>query len=42
MKLFSEKDWINFFKGAGYNDIKSWRHGEKEDWKGTLIITGIK
>ena len=42
MKLFSEKDWINFFKGAGYNDIKSWRYGEKEDWKGTLIITGIK
>ena len=42
MKLFSEKDWINFFKSAGYNDIKSWRYGEKEDWKGTLIITGIK
>ena len=42
MKLFSEKDWINFFKSAGYNDIKSWRYGEKEDWKGTLIVTGIK
>ena len=42
MKLFSEKDWMNFFKSAGYNDIKSWRYGEKEDWKGTLIITGIK
>ena len=42
MKLFSEKDWKNFFKSAGYNDIKSWRYGEKEDWKGTLIVTGIK
>ena len=42
MKLFSEKDWINFFKSAGYNDIKSWRYGEKEDWKGTLVVTGIK
>ena len=42
MKLFSEKDWFNFFKSAGYSDIKSWRYGEKEDWKGTLIVTGIK
>ena len=42
MKLLSEKDWMNFFKSAGYNDIKSWRYGEKEDWKGTLIVTGIK
>ena len=42
MKLFSEKDWVNFFKSAGYNDIKSWRYGEKEDWKGTLVVTGIK
>ena len=42
MKLFSEKDWMNFFKSAGYNDIKSWRYGEKEDWKGTLVVTGIK
>ena len=42
MKLFSEKDWIDFFKSAGYNDIKSWRYGEKDDSKGTLIITGIK
>ena len=42
MKLFREKDWINFFKSAGYNDIKSWRYGENEDWKGTLIVTGIK
>ena len=42
MKLLSEKEWMNFFKSAGYNDIKSWRYGEKEDWKGTLIVTGIK
>ena len=42
MKLFSEKDWMNFFISAGYNDIKSWRYGEKEDWKGTLVVTGIK
>jgi len=42
MKLFSEKDWTIFFKSAGYSNIKSWRYGEKEDWKGTLIVTGIK
>ena len=42
MKLYSEKDWMNFFKSAGYNDIKSWRYGEKDDWKGTLVVTGIK
>ena len=42
MKLYSEKDWMNFFKSAGYNYIKSWRYGEKEDWKGTLVVTGIK
>ena len=42
MKLFCEKEWISFFKSAGYDEIKSWRYGEKEDWKGTLIITGIK
>jgi hypothetical protein len=42
MKLFSEKDWVKFFQNAGFIDIKSWRHGEKEDWVGTLIIIGKK
>ena len=42
MKLFSEKDWVKFFQNAGFIDIKSWRHGEKEDWAGTLIIMGKK
>jgi hypothetical protein len=42
MKLFSEKDWVKFFQNAGFIDIKSWRHGEKEDWVGTLIIMGKK
>jgi len=42
MKMFSEKNWIEFFQNAGFMNIKSWRHGEKDDWSGTLIVTGIK
>ena len=42
MKLYSEKSWINFFKIAGFNSVKSWRFGAKKDWAGTLIVKGVK
>ena len=42
MKLFSEKDWVKMFQNAGFINIKSWRHDEKDDWSGTLIVTGTK
>ena len=42
MKMFSEKEWRMFFKNAGFIDIKSWRHGKKDEWEGTLIVTGIR
>jgi len=40
MKLFSEREWIRFFENAGFEKVKSWRHGEKDEWGGTLIVTG--
>ena len=40
MQLFSEKEWAGFFKGAGFGEVKSWRHGKKDEWGGTLIVTG--
>jgi len=42
MKLFSQNEWGEFFKEAGFKDVNSWRFGQKENWAGTLIITGIK
>ena len=42
MKLFSENEWRGFFKKAGFKKVASWRFGQKENWTGTLIITGIK
>ena len=41
MHLFHEKEWINFFKNAKFNDIFSWR-ANSNDWAGTLAITGTK
>ena len=40
MQLFSEKEWAGFFKRAGFEEVKSWRHGKKDEWGGTLIVTG--
>ena len=42
MKLFCQKEWVSFFKGAGFHSIKSWRIGELKDWSGTLAIYGVK
>jgi len=42
MKLFPEKTWFHFFEDAGFKETQSWRVDEKENWAGTLVVTGIK
>ena len=42
MRLLSEKEWLNFFMNSGFKNVKTWKCGEKNDWEGTLIITGEK
>ena len=42
MTLLKEKNWINIFNDVGFLDVKKWRSGEKNDWAGTLIVTGVK
>ena len=42
MQLFSEKTWLDFFRKAGFINIESWCYGKKDEWNGTLIITGVK
>jgi SAM-dependent methyltransferase len=42
MQLLPVAAWINFFNKVGFNNIQSWRVGEKENWAGTLVITGVK
>ncbi|MGC6422118.1 MAG: class I SAM-dependent methyltransferase [Flavobacteriaceae bacterium] len=40
MTLLSEKQWLQLFKQAGFVDIQHWRVGPKENWTGTLVVTG--
>jgi len=42
MKLLSSKEWKNLFKLAGFKEVETWRVGAKENWAGTLVVTGIK
>jgi SAM-dependent methyltransferase len=42
MKMFPQKEWIKFFKSAGFKKIDSWFHGKDGNWNGTLIVSGIK
>ena len=42
MKLFSEKEWSQFFTDAGFHSVKTWRFGKENNWEGTLIVTGLK
>jgi hypothetical protein len=42
MKLYSENEWVDFFKAAAFQSIENWRFGAKENWAGTLIVTGVK
>ncbi len=42
MQLLPEATWIGFFKEAGFSNVQSWRVDEKENWAGTLVLTGVK
>jgi hypothetical protein len=42
MKLYSENEWVDFFKAADFESVEYWRFGAKKNWVGTLIVTGIK
>ena len=42
MTRLSESEWISGFKAAGLKQLKSWREGGRENWAGTLVVTGIK
>ena len=42
MKLYRENEWVDFFKAAAFESVEHWRFGAKENWAGTLIVTGIK
>ena len=42
MTLLTTQEWNEVVSKAGFKNIKSWRVGEKNDWKGTLIISATK
>ena len=42
MKLFSENQWKKIFLSSNFKNVHSWRVDQREDWQGTLIITGEK
>ena len=42
MQLYSKNTWLDFYKSAGFNNIEYWYYGEKDEWNGTLIMTGVK
>jgi len=42
MATLSKEDWQQFFRDAGLSEIESWQVGAKDEWSGTLIVTGRK
>ncbi|MDA9768908.1 class I SAM-dependent methyltransferase [Flavobacteriaceae bacterium] len=42
MQLLSKSTWKNFFIQAGFKGVESWSVGAKENWSGTLVLTGTK
>ena len=42
MTLLSTQEWKNIVSKAGFKNIESRRVGEKNEWKGTLIISATK
>jgi hypothetical protein len=42
MQLFSEQEWIQMFKDAGFEQVKATRLDTKDGWAGTLCIIGQK
>jgi trans-aconitate methyltransferase len=42
MTRLSEKEWKDSFSKSGLVNIITWREGQKDNWGGTLILTGEK
>jgi len=42
MTLLTIQEWKNIISEAGFKNIESWRVGENNEWKGTLIISATK
>ena len=42
MLMLTEREWKDIFESAGFENIKSWRSNQHDEWTGTLVITGVK
>jgi 2-polyprenyl-3-methyl-5-hydroxy-6-metoxy-1,4-benzoquinol methylase len=42
MTRLSEKEWTEGFIKSGLANVLTWREGQKDNWAGTLILTGKK
>ena len=42
MLMLNEREWKDIFESAGFENIKSWRSNQHDEWTGTLVITGVK
>ena len=42
MHMLNEREWKDIFESAGFENIKSWRSNQHNEWTGTLVITGVK
>ena len=42
MLMLKEVEWVDMFNQAGFTEVESWRANKKQDWAGTLVITGKK
>ena len=40
MTRLSEAEWLSGFNSSGMIDVICWREGAKDNWAGTLVITG--
>lgn len=42
MQLKPKQEWISLFEKAGFQKIQHWQSGPKDNWAGTLVVTGVK
>jgi trans-aconitate methyltransferase len=42
MTTLSEATWLKAFADAGLQNVQSWRVDAKDEWAGTLVLTGTK
>ncbi len=40
MTTLSESEWLQCFQDAGLVEVSAWRFNAKDDWAGTLVLTG--